>query len=144
MPFLNGVSDEPRKGVLAVISKKSRYSVQITLDRLAAALGEKGIAVAARIDHALAAEKVGEALPPTQLLLFGNPKLGSPLMRSNPCIGLDLPLRVLAWEDTQGQVWVGYAAPQEIAQRYAIGERGAILDKMTALLDGLTTQAAQT
>ncbi len=126
-----------------VISKKSQHSVQTTLDRFVAALAEKGISVAARIDHALAATKVGEALRPTQLLVFGNPKLGTPLMQANPCIGLDLPLRVLSWEDAQGQVWIGYTAPQEIAQRYAIVEQAAIIEKMTALLDGLTTHAAK-
>lgn len=126
-----------------VISKKSQHSVQATLDRLVAALGEKGIAVAVRIDHALAATKVGEDLRPTQLLIFGNPKLGTLLMQGNPCIGLDLPLRVLAWEDAQGQVWIGYTAPQEIAQRYAIGECDTVIEKMSALLDGLTTQATQ-
>ena len=126
-----------------MISKKSQYSVQTTLDRFVAALAEKGITVAARIDHALAAAKAGEALRPTQLLIFGNPKLGTPLMQANPCIGLDLPLRVLAWEDAQGQTWIGYTAPQEIAQRYTIVEQVVIIEKMSALLDGLTTQAAQ-
>ena len=126
-----------------MISKKSQYSVQTTLDRFVAALAEKGITVAARIDHALAAAKAGEALRPTQLLIFGNPKLGTPLMQANPCIGLDLPLRVLAWEDAQGQTWIGYTAPQEIAQHHAIVGQAAIIEKMSALLDGLTTQAAQ-
>jgi len=81
-----------------MIAKKSAHSVATTLDRLSEVLKTKGIGIAARVDHAAAAEKVGQTLKPTQLLIFGNPKLGTPLMQSNRRIGVELPMKVLAWE----------------------------------------------
>jgi len=126
-----------------MITKKSSHSVAVTLDRLEAALKEKEIAVVARVDHAAAAKKLDMALKPTQVLIFGNPKLGTPLMQSNPKIGLDLPLKVLAWEDAAGVVWVGYTAPTDLAARYQIGDRAEVVQKMTAVLDALTTQATK-
>jgi uncharacterized protein (DUF302 family) len=125
-----------------MITKKSHHDVQDTLDRLETALKHKGIAVTARIDHAAAARKVGGELRPTQLLVFGNPKLGTPLMQSNQRVGLDLPLKVLAWEDAQGQVWLGYTPPREIATRHTIADRATVIETMSVLLDDLTNQAA--
>jgi uncharacterized protein (DUF302 family) len=124
-----------------MITRKSSHSVAVTLDRLEAGLKEKGIAVVARIDHAAAAKKADMTLKPTQVLIFGNPKLGTPLMQSNPVIGLDLPLKVLAWEDAAGVVWVGYTAPADLVARYQIGDRAEVVQKMTGVLDALTTQA---
>ena len=91
-----------------MIIKKSSHSVKVTLNRLESALREKGIAVVARWDHAGAAKGVGMSLRPMEVLIFGSPKLGTPLMQSNPRAGADLPLKVLAWEDGKGQVWVAY------------------------------------
>jgi len=126
-----------------MITKKSSHSVVVTMDRLEAALKEKEIGVVARVDHAAAAKKVDMALKPTQVLIFGNPKLGTPLMQSNPQAGLDLPLKVLAWEDAAGVVWVGYTAPADLVARYQIGERAEVVQKMTGVLDALTTQATK-
>ena len=126
-----------------LLTRKSSHSVAVTLDRLEAAAREKGIGIVARVDHAAAAAKAGMTLKPTQLLIFGNPKLGTPLMQSNPQIGLDLPLRVLAWEDAAGVVWVGYTAPADLVARYRIGDRAEVVQKMTGVLDALTTQATQ-
>jgi len=126
-----------------MITKKSSHSVKVTLDRLEAALKEKGISVAARWDHAGSAKKVGMALKPMEVLIFGNPKLGTPLMQSNPRAGVDLPLKVLAWEDEKGQVWVGYTKPDTLAARYDIKDQGEVVKKITGALDGLTNQATQ-
>ena len=126
-----------------MVTKKSSHSVKVTLDRLEAALKEKGIAVAVRWDHAGAAKGVGMPLKPMEVLIFGNPKLGTPLMQSNPKSGLDLPLKVLAWEDAAGEVWVGYTAPADLVTRYQIGDRADVVQKMTGVLDALTTQATK-
>jgi uncharacterized protein (DUF302 family) len=122
-------------------TKKSNHSVKVTLDRLEAGLKEKGITVAARWDHAGAAKGVGMPLRPMEVLIFGNPKLGTPLMQSNPRAGVDLPLKVLAWEDDQGQVWVGYTKPDALAARYKIHDQGEVIKMITGALDGLTNQA---
>lgn len=126
-----------------MITKKSSHSVASTMDRLEAALKEKQIGMLARVDHAAAAKKADMVLKPTQVLIFGNPKLGTPLMQSNPQVGLDLPLKVLAWEDAAGAVWVGYTAPADLVARYQIGDRAEVVQKMTGVLDALTTQATK-
>lgn len=126
-----------------LLTKKSHHSVSVTLDRVEAAARAKGIGIVARVDHAAAATAAGLKLPPTQVLIFGNPALGTPLMQSNPQIGLDLPLKVLAWEDGAGVVRVGYTAPADLVARYRIGDRAAVVQKMTGVLDALTTQATQ-
>jgi len=126
-----------------MITKQSSHSVAVTMDRLEAALKEKEIGVVARVDHAAAAKKADMALKPTQVLIFGNPKLGTPLMQSNPQAGLDLPLKGLAWEDAAGVAWVGYTAPADPVARYQIGDRAEVVQKMTGVLDALTTQATK-
>jgi len=126
-----------------MIVKPSAHSVSVTLDRLESALHEKGIKPAARVDHAAAAARVDMKLRPIQVLIFGNPKLGTPLMQSNPRIGLDLPLKVLAWEDEAGKVWVGYTAPTDLVGRHGIANRDDVVKKMTGVLDQLTNRATQ-
>ncbi len=126
-----------------LLTKKSSHSVMVTIDRLEAAARAKGIVVVARVDHAAAAVKAGMELRPTQLLVFGNPALGTPLMQSNPQIGLDLPLKALAWQDAAGAVWLGYTAPADLVARYQIGDRAEVVQKMTGVLDALTTQATR-
>src|SRR5262249_13773526 len=95
-----------------MVVKKSAHSVAATLDRLSDVLKTRGIGITARVDHAAAAEKVGQRLKSTQLLIFGSPKLGTPLMQSNRRIGVELPMKVLAWEDDSGQVWLAYVKPE--------------------------------
>jgi uncharacterized protein (DUF302 family) len=94
---------------------RSRSSVKATIDRLEASLKAGGVIVFARIDHAAGAISVGMSLRPTELLIFGNPKGGTPLMQANQTIGIDLPLKVLAWEDASGGVWVTYNDPAWLA-----------------------------
>ena len=112
-------------------------------DKLEAIVKEKGFTVFARIDHAAGAAKVGKSLRPTQLLIFGNPQVGTALISSNQSAGLDLPIRVVAWEDASGQVWLGYTAPAALAGRHGITDRDPVIEKMTGALGKLTDAAAQ-
>ena len=127
----------------ALVTLESKYSVKETLDRLTKGLDAAGIKVAARVDHAAGATAAGMTLPPTEVLIFGNPKLGTPLMQSNPMIGADLPLKVLAWQNAAGKTLVGYTAAADLKKRYGIADKDAQFDAMTKALDGLTKAAAQ-
>jgi len=124
------------------ITKKSSNSVAVSMDRLENALKQKGVGIVARVDHAGAAQKAGLKLRPTQLLIFGNPKLGTPLMNSNQQIGLDLPLKVLAWEDAKGQSWLTYERVGVMAARHKVKQPAEILKKMAGVLDAVTSEAA--
>ena len=105
-----------------IITHPSPYSVPETLDRLESLLNAKNIKVFARVDHSGEAEKVGLKMPPTQLLIFGSPKGGTPIMVAAPLSAIDLPLKALAWQDAKGKVWLSYNDPQYIKARYAIPE----------------------
>jgi uncharacterized protein (DUF302 family) len=124
-----------------LVAKKSPHPVAVTMDRLSDALKARGIGIAARVDHAGAAQKAGQALKPTQLLIFGNPKLGTPLMQANRRIGLELPMKVLAWEDEGGQVWVAYVKPDVLKSEYSVDGRDDVFKAMTQALDNLTDEA---
>ena len=126
-----------------LISKQSSYSVSETLDRLEEVLKKKGITIFTRIDHAAGARKVGAELRPTQLLIFGNPKLGSPLMQSNQHVGIDLPMKALAWQDSSGQVWLTYNDPAHMAGRHMITDREKVIAKMSGALNKLTNKALE-
>jgi uncharacterized protein (DUF302 family) len=101
-----------------IVNKPSHHSVDETLAKLQAILQAKGIAVFALVDHSGEAAKVGMTMRPTKLLIFGNPKGGTPLMLAAPSIAIDLPLKILIWEDDQGKVWVSYNAPEYLAERH--------------------------
>ena len=105
-----------------VISKRSKLSVPATLDRLEALLGSKGIQIFARVDHSGEAEKAGLKMPPTQLLIFGNPKAGTPIMLAAPTSAIDLPLKALAWQDADGQVWLSYNDPAYLKRRFDLND----------------------
>ncbi|MEJ2227419.1 MAG: DUF302 domain-containing protein [Alphaproteobacteria bacterium] len=123
--------------------KESTLGVKETIDKLAAALKAKGITIFARIDHAAGAKKVGLELRPTELLIFGNPKLGTPLMQTDQRVGLDLPMKVLAWEDAKGKVFVTYAPPISFKTEYNLDGKDAILQTMTKALAKFTTVATK-
>lgn len=123
--------------------KESSHSVAKTLDRLTAIMQKKGITIFARVNHAAGAKKAGLELKPTELLIFGNPKLGTPLMQANRKIGVDLPLKALAWEDDSGKVWLGYTLPSALKERHAVTGRDEVFMKMTGALDKLTTAATK-
>jgi uncharacterized protein (DUF302 family) len=105
-----------------LVTIASADSVQETIDRVETIVKAKGLKVFARIDHAAGAKEVGLALRPTLLLIFGNAKGGTPLMQSEQQAGIDLPLKVLAWQDSAGKTWLGYNDPHWIAQRHALGQ----------------------
>ena len=113
-----------------------------TLDKLQGIVKSKGFTVFARIDHAASAKHTGQTLRPTQLLIFGNPKIGTALILSRQSAALDLPIRVAAWEDKAGQVWIAYHAPNWLAERHGITDRDAVIKKMTGALAKLTSAAA--
>lgn len=102
--------------------RESHYAVPQTLDRLESVLKERGIIVFARIDHAAEAAKVGLQLPPTQLLIFGNPRGGTPLMIAHPTIAIDLPMKALAWQDTAGKVWIGFNSADYMKMRHGLND----------------------
>ena len=105
-----------------IISRPSKHSVQETLDHLEAALREKGIKVFARVDHSGEAEKVGLKMPPTQVLIFGNPKAGTPTMLAAPTAAIDLPLKALAWQDGDGKVWLSYNDVGYLKRRFGLAD----------------------
>lgn len=142
--FLAAVSLAPSPARAAddgMIVKTSDFDVTKTLDRLGIALERAGITVFARIDHAKGAKKVGLDLAPTALIIFGNPKLGTPLMQSNQRIGLDLPLKALAWQEADGSVKLGYTDPAWLAKRHGIADRDPVFQKMTGALNKFTDMA---
>jgi uncharacterized protein (DUF302 family) len=101
-------------------TRPSGFEPKETMDRLAAAVAKRGAAVFARIDHASAAAKVGMELRPTELLIFGDPRAGTPLMQAAQTIGIDLPLKALVWRDAEGRTWLGYNDPAWLAERHGV------------------------
>jgi uncharacterized protein (DUF302 family) len=104
-----------------LISKPSRYSVLETLDRLEALLASKQIKIFARVDHSGEAHSAGLTMPPTQVLIFGNPRAGTPIMLAEPTAAIDLPLKALAWQDRNNQVWLTFSSPEYLAERFQLG-----------------------
>ncbi len=103
-----------------VLSRASAHGVAETLNRLEAAIQAKGLTIFARVDHSDEAARVGLTMQPAHVLIFGAPKAGTPLMIASPLLALDLPLRVLVWQDVSGQVWVSYTDPAYQTRRFAI------------------------
>jgi len=120
----------------------SGFGPKETMDRLEAEIKAWGITVFARIDHAAGAAQAGLSLRPTELLVFGNAKAGTPLMQSNQAIGIDLPLKALVWQDASGKVWLSYNDPASLAKRYLAGAgTEPITRAMTDLLGELARKA---
>ena len=129
-----------------LMTVKSPYGVMATLDRVEADAKAKGFFIAARVDHSGAAEKVGMKLRPTAVLIFGKPQGGTPLMQCDQRVGIDLPLKALAWQDEAGQVWLAMLDPAALKERYALGaECDAPIAAMRAaarvLLDGAVAKS---
>ena len=123
-----------------IIDVPSRYSVPETLARLQSILKEKALTVFALIDHSGEAEKAGLTMRPTQLLIFGSPKGGTPLMVASPRLAIDLPLKALAWQDEHGQVWLSYNSPEYLQERHGFP---AELMKNIAGIAGLVQKAVE-
>jgi uncharacterized protein (DUF302 family) len=105
---------------IGIASQPSPYSVDETLQRLEQVISDRGLTLFARFDHSSEAAKAGLTMQPAHVLVFGNPKAGTPLMVAAPLVALDLPLKTLVWQDDRGQVWVSYNQPASLAQRYNI------------------------
>ena len=118
----------------------SNHCAVETIDKLVSAVTEKGMAVLAHINHAEAAAQVGMDLRPTDLLVFGNPKGGTPLMQSVQTIGIDLPLKALIWQDTDGRTWLGYNDPAWLAKRHGV-ENVRVISAMREVLEMLAAKA---
>lgn len=125
----------------ALIVKPSQHNVKMTLNRLEKVLLSKGIKIMGRINHSENAKAAGLELPDAELLIFGNPKLGTPLMLSNPEIGAALPMKVLVWKAKDVRVYLGYTAPDALKERFAIKDQDAVFAKMTKALDAMTSAA---
>jgi uncharacterized protein (DUF302 family) len=123
-----------------VVNKPSNHSVEQTVDRLTNILEARGVTLFALIDHGGEAEKVGMKMLPTKLLIFGNPKSGTPLMLASPSIALDLPLKILVWQDNQGAVWLSYNSPEYLMERYGLSED---LLPNIAVVEALATKAGE-
>jgi uncharacterized protein (DUF302 family) len=111
-------ANNPAKKKNGIVDVPSRHSVDETVRRVKNILQTKGITLFALIDHSGEAEKVGMKMRPTKLLIFGSPKAGTPLMLAAPSIAIDLPLKILVWEDAQGKVWLSYNSPEYLQQRH--------------------------
>ena len=121
-----------------LITRQSAHDFDVTLGRLSASLEAKGVTIFARIDHAAGAASAGLFLRPTTLLIFGNPAAGTPLMQAAQTSGIDLPLKMLVWEDANGIVNLGYNDPSWIAARHNLaGDVGKAVTAMATALDAL-------
>jgi uncharacterized protein (DUF302 family) len=123
-----------------LVEVSSPYSVEETVARLDAVLSVRGIPVLARIDHSGGAAAVGLSMPPTQLIIFGNAKAGTPLMLAAPTVGIDLPLKVLVREDESGKVWASYNSAEYVGQRHGVPEE---LLKNIAGIAGLVAETVK-
>jgi uncharacterized protein (DUF302 family) len=125
-----------------LITRPSSHGPKDTMNRLEAEIKAKGMTVFARIDHAAGATEAGLSLPPTELLIFGNAKAGTPLMQAVQTVGVDLPLKALVWQDASGGTWLSYNDPGWLAQRHGLGgETQAAVGMMTKALDAVAKAA---
>jgi len=124
-----------------LVQIKSSHDVKVTADRLEQVLNAKGMTVFIRINHAAGAEKVGKMLRPTELVIFGNPKIGTPLMQCAQSIGIDLPQKALISEDEAGQVWFSYNDPMYLAKRHEVKGCDEVLKKVSNALAKFSAKA---
>ena len=122
---------------------KSRHAVEITVERAKRMLEHHGFRVFGVIDHADNAKQAGLELPPTQLLVFGNPKGGTPLMRANRLIGVDLPMKLLVWEDGNGSVWISYNEAAYLQKRHHLDDRAKQFAQIARLLEDVSRATAK-
>ena len=136
-------SNSESDGKNGIIAIKSMHSVSVTIDKLEAVLNKKGMTIFKRVDHTAGAQKAGLQLRPTELLIFGNPKVGTPLMLCSQTAALDLPQKALAYEDEKGQVWLAYNDPAYMAQRHNIQGCEQAIQKVTNALAKFTQIATE-
>jgi uncharacterized protein (DUF302 family)/uncharacterized membrane protein YidH (DUF202 family) len=123
-----------------IVNKPSHHSVDQTVEKLKGILQTKGVALFALVDHSGEAERVGMKMNPTKLLIFGNPKAGTPLMLAAPSIAIDLPLKILVWEDSQNKVWISYNSPEYLQERHGFPKE---LLKNIRVVEGLAAGAGE-
>jgi uncharacterized protein (DUF302 family) len=123
-----------------IIDKPSNHSVDATVEKLKNILQAKGVTLFAVVDHGGEAAKVGMKMPPTKLLIFGSPKAGTPLMLAAPSMAIDLPLKILVWEDAQGKVWASYNSSEYLKERHGLPPE---LLQNIAVVETLATKAGE-
>lgn len=123
-----------------IVDKPSSHSVDETVEKLKGILQAKGVTLFALVDHSGEAETVGMKMRPTKLLIFGSPKAGTPLMLAAPSVAIDLPLKILVWEDGQGKVWASYNSPKYLKERHGLPEE---LLQNIAVVEALATKAGE-
>jgi uncharacterized protein (DUF302 family) len=123
-----------------IIDILTNHSLDQTVEKLKALLQARGVTLFALVDHSGEAEKVGLRMPPTKLLIFGNPRAGTPLMLASPSIAIDLPLKILVWEDAQGKVRLSYNSPEYLMQRHGLPQD---LLQNIAVVEALAAKAAE-
>jgi uncharacterized protein (DUF302 family) len=129
--------------VEGMLSVESHFDPRQTLERLEAEVKAKGLTVFGRIDHAAGAATVGMPLRPTTVVIFGNPKGGTPLMQASQLVGIELPLKVLVWQDAAGKTWLSYVDPANLAKRYELPpETATAVGNLAGVLKALTAEAA--
>lgn len=133
--FANATSD-------GVISVASQHDVNQTAERMLNILEQKGMTVFNQVKHSEGAAKVGIELADTQLIIFGNPKVGSPLMKCQQLVALDLPQKALIWQDEAGKVWISYNDPQYLAKRHQVAGCDPVFAKIAGALAGISKAAA--
>jgi len=137
MPASNALSS-----IVGLTSIPGSLGPKETMDRLEAEIRTKGLTIFARIDHAAGAAEVGLQLAPTNLIIFGNARGGTPLMQSAQTVGIDLPLKILVWQDAANNTWLSYNEPRWIAQRHGVLNAEAIVSKMADLLRAISAAAS--
>jgi len=126
--------------IKGIVDVPSKHSVDDTVGKLKTILQAKGVTLFALIDHSGEAEKVGMKMLPTRLLIFGNPKSGTPIMLAAPSSAIDLPLKILVWEDDRGKVWISYSSPEYLQQRHGLPQE---LMQNIAVVETLAAQAGE-
>ena len=126
---------------LGIVAVQSAYSVEETADRLAALIEQRGLTLFARVDHEAGARSVNLDLRPTQLVIFGNPQVGTPLMQCSQSVAIDLPQKALIWEDQAGQVWLGYNNPSYLMDRHNLTGCEPVIGQIEGALRGLASNA---
>jgi len=125
-----------------VVNVQSAFNVKETADRLESILNEKGMTIFKRIKHSEAAGKVGIELGETELIIFGNPKVGSPLMNCQQSVAIDLPQKALIWEDSESKIWISYNDPRYLEKRHDISGCEKVISKIENALSGITKAAS--
>ena len=129
--------------IAGLTSVRSSFDPKETMNRLDAEVRARGLTVFARIDHAAGAVEAGLELRPTELIIFGNARGGTPLMQASQTAGIDLPLKTLVWQDAAGKTWVSYNEPSWIVHRHGLGVKAEVVDKLSAALSTIAQKATK-